>query len=60
MYALQIEKFGEPLQVIQRVNLPDPQAPLADQVVIGVEYAPVNNVNLLVAMVSGPKESDRR
>jgi len=48
MYALELSTFGEPSEVITLVNLPDPQPPKADEVLIGVEYAPVNHVDLLV------------
>jgi NADPH:quinone reductase-like Zn-dependent oxidoreductase len=48
MYALELSTFGEPSEVITLVNLPDPQPPKADEVLIGVEYAPVNHVDLLI------------
>jgi NADPH:quinone reductase-like Zn-dependent oxidoreductase len=49
MYALQLSTFGEPSEVIELVNLPDPEPPKANEVLIGVQYAPINNSNLLVA-----------
>lgn len=49
MYALQLSTFGEPSEVIELVNLPDPEPPKANEVLIGMEYAPINNSNLLVA-----------
>ncbi len=47
MYALQISTFGEPSHVVERVKLPDPDAPLANEVLVAVEYAPINNTDLL-------------
>jgi NADPH:quinone reductase-like Zn-dependent oxidoreductase len=47
MYALQFSTFGEPAEVIELVTLPDPEPPQAHEVVIGMEYAPVNPVDLL-------------
>lgn len=49
MYALQLSAFGEPSEVIELVNLPDPEPPKANEVLIGMEYAPVNSVDLLIA-----------
>src|SRR5258708_39942114 len=49
MYALQLSTFGEPSEVIELVNLPDPEPPKANEALIGVQYAPVNHSNLLVA-----------
>ncbi len=49
MDALQISTFGDPSEVIELVNLPDPEPPKANEVLIGMEYAPVNHVDLLIA-----------
>jgi NADPH:quinone reductase-like Zn-dependent oxidoreductase len=42
MRAIQIKSFGEPLAVLEFVNLPEPPAPAAGEVLIGVEFAPIN------------------
>src|SRR5437762_8490186 len=42
MRALQIRAFGEPGIVLELADLPEPSAPGADQVLIGVEHAPIN------------------
>jgi NADPH:quinone reductase-like Zn-dependent oxidoreductase len=47
MYALQISSFGEPSDVVELVKLPDPHDPLANEVLVAVEYAPINGSDLL-------------
>ena len=47
MYALQISTFGEPSDVVERVKIPDPDAPMANEVLVAVEYAPINSSVLL-------------
>ena len=47
MYALQISRFGEPSDVLELVKLPDPHDPLANEVLVAVEYAPINGSDLL-------------
>src|SRR3989442_924589 len=47
MYALQISRFGEPSDVLELVKLPDPHDPLANEVLVAMEYAPINNSDLL-------------
>src|SRR5260370_15174682 len=47
MYALQISTFGEPSDVVERVKIPDPDAPMANEVLVAVEYAPINCSALL-------------
>src|SRR5205807_4072717 len=42
MRAVQIRTFGEPGIVLELADLPEPPAPTASQVLIGVEYAPIN------------------
>jgi NADPH:quinone reductase-like Zn-dependent oxidoreductase len=42
MRAVQIRTFGEPGIVLELADLPEPSAPRADQVLIGVEHAPIN------------------
>jgi NADPH:quinone reductase-like Zn-dependent oxidoreductase len=47
MYALQISSFGEPSDVVELVKLPDPHDPLANEVLVAMEYAPINGSDLL-------------
>src|SRR5258705_62678 len=42
MRAVQIRTFGEPRIVLELADLPEPSAPAAGQVLIGVEHAPIN------------------
>ncbi|MFL5665895.1 MAG: alcohol dehydrogenase catalytic domain-containing protein [Ktedonobacteraceae bacterium] len=49
MYALQFSTFGEPSEVVELVNLPDPEPLKANEVLIGMEYTSVNHVDLLIA-----------
>jgi NADPH:quinone reductase-like Zn-dependent oxidoreductase len=37
-----IKAFGEPTEVLELVDAPEPPGPVAGEVLIGVEYAPVN------------------
>ncbi|HLY88993.1 MAG TPA: hypothetical protein VKQ27_08410, partial [Acetobacteraceae bacterium] len=34
--------FGEPTEVLELVDLPKPSQPAAGEVLVGVEYAPIN------------------
>ena len=47
MYALQISSFGEPSDVLELVELPDPHDPLANEVLVAMEYAPIDGSDLL-------------
>ena len=42
MRGVQIRTFGEPETVLELADLPEPRVPAAGQVLIGVEYAPIN------------------
>lgn len=42
MRAIQIEAFGKPQDVLALVDLPEPPAPGAGEVLLGIEYAPLN------------------
>ena len=42
MRAIQIEAFGDPKSVLALVDLPEPAAPGAGEILLGVEYAPLN------------------
>jgi NADPH:quinone reductase-like Zn-dependent oxidoreductase len=47
MHALQIARFGNPSEVVDLVEIPDPDAPGAGEVRVAVEYAPINTSVLL-------------
>ena len=47
MRALQIAWFGNPFEVVERVEVPDPDAPGVDEVLVAIEYAPINTSVLL-------------
>ena len=48
MKALQISTFGNPEDVAELVELPEPSAPGAGEVLVAVEYAPINPSELLM------------
>ena len=50
MKALQISRYGAPPEVVQVVDLPDPGAPDAGEVLVAVEYAPINISEVLTIM----------
>ena len=47
MKALQMAKYGAPQGVVELVDLPEPEAPKADEVLVAVEYAPINHSEIL-------------
>jgi len=47
MKALQMTKYGAPQEVVELVDLPEPGAPQADEVLAAVEYAPINHSEIL-------------
>lgn len=47
MKALQMTRFGVPQDVVELVDLPEPEAPKADEVLAAVEFAPINNSEIL-------------
>jgi NADPH:quinone reductase-like Zn-dependent oxidoreductase len=49
MRAVQLTAYGNPIEGLQYVNLPEPDAPGPNQVLIEVEFSPVNNSDLLIA-----------
>ncbi len=51
MKALQIETFGNPVEVVKVVDIPDVAAPAAGEVVIALEASPINQYDLL--MIAG-------
>ena len=54
MRALQIRTFGEPGIVLELADLPEPPAPAAGQVLIGVEHAPINMNDLYLIQGAYP------
>jgi NADPH:quinone reductase-like Zn-dependent oxidoreductase len=42
MRAVQIKAFGQPREVLRLVDVPEPPGPAAGEVLVGVEYAPIN------------------
>lgn len=49
MRAVQLTAYGNPIEGLQYVNIPEPEAPGPNQVLIGVEFSPVNPSDLLLA-----------
>jgi NADPH:quinone reductase-like Zn-dependent oxidoreductase len=49
MRAVQLTAFGNPVDGLEYVDIPEPDAPGADQVLIGVEFSPINPSDLMVA-----------
>ena len=49
MRAVQLTSFGDPVDGLQYVDIPEPDAPGLNQVLIGVEFSPINPNDLMVA-----------
>ena len=49
MRAVQLTAFGNPVEALKYVDIPEPGAPGPSQVLIGVEFSPINPNDLLVA-----------
>src|SRR6201995_6144400 len=49
MRAVQLTSFGPPVGGLQYVDMPEPDAPGPNQVLIGVEFSPINPNDLMVA-----------
>jgi NADPH:quinone reductase-like Zn-dependent oxidoreductase len=47
MKALQMLRYGAPPEVVELADVPEPAAPGAGEVLVAVEYAPINNSELL-------------
>jgi NADPH:quinone reductase-like Zn-dependent oxidoreductase len=54
MRGAMIKAFGEPSEVLELVDAPEPRSPAAGQVLVGVEYAPVNMNDLYVIQGAFP------
>ena len=48
MRAIQISSFGNPTDVLELIDIPEPPQPDAGQALIGVEFAPINHNDLLL------------
>ena len=48
MRAVQITSFGDPVAAVEFAEVPEPPAPAEGEVLVGVEFAPVNYNDLLV------------
>jgi NADPH:quinone reductase-like Zn-dependent oxidoreductase len=49
MRAVQLTVYGNPVEGLNYVDIPEPDAPGPNQVLIGVEFSPVNPSDLLLA-----------
>ena len=49
MQAIQLTKYGKPEEGLRLVEIAEPGAPRSSQILIRVEYAPINDSDLLVA-----------
>lgn len=54
MRRAMIKAFGEPKEVLELVDMQDPAAPAEGEVLVGVEYAPVNMSDLYVIQGAFP------
>ena len=62
MRAVQLTAFGNPVDGLEYVDIPEPDASGLNQVLIGVEFSPINPNDLLVAqgIYSSPPLASRR
>ena len=49
MRAIQLTAYGNPVEGLKYVDIPEPDAPGPNQVLIGVEFCPINPSDLLLA-----------
>jgi NADPH:quinone reductase-like Zn-dependent oxidoreductase len=49
MRAIQLIAYGDPVEGLKRVDIPEPEAPGSNQVLIEVEFSPLNQNDLLLA-----------
>jgi len=49
MHAVQLTAYGKPVEGLKYVDIPEPEAPGPNQVLIGVEFSPLNQSDLLLA-----------
>jgi NADPH:quinone reductase-like Zn-dependent oxidoreductase len=49
MRAVQLTAYGDPIEGLKYVDIPEPDGPGRNQVLIGVEFSPLNQSDLLLA-----------
>jgi NADPH:quinone reductase-like Zn-dependent oxidoreductase len=49
MRAVQLTAYGDPLEGLKYVDIPEPEAPGSNQVLIGIEFSPLIQSDLLLA-----------
>ena len=49
MRAVQLRAYGNPVEGLNYVDIPEPKAPGPNEVLIGVEFSPLNPSDLLLA-----------
>jgi NADPH:quinone reductase-like Zn-dependent oxidoreductase len=54
MRGVMIKAFGEPSEVLELVDLPEPKGTAAGEVLVGVEYAPINMNDLYLIQGAFP------
>lgn len=54
MRAAMIKAFGEPAEVLELVDVPEPAGPPAGEALVGVEYAPINMNDLYLIQGAFP------
>src|ERR1700732_1952832 len=50
MRGVQLTAYGNPVEALKYVVIPAPEAPGPNQVLIGVEFSPINPSDLLLAL----------
>jgi NADPH:quinone reductase-like Zn-dependent oxidoreductase len=50
MRAVQLTAFGNPVDGVKYVDVPEPDAPGPNEVLIGVEFSPIDPSDLLLAL----------
>ncbi|MDZ4368018.1 MAG: zinc-dependent alcohol dehydrogenase family protein [Afipia sp.] len=48
MHSVQLNAFGKPWEVVETVTIPDPGAPGAGEIVIDMEFSPINPSDLVL------------
>lgn len=48
MHSVQINAFGKPWDVVEAISLPDPGAPGAGEIVVDMEFSPINPSDLVL------------
>jgi NADPH:quinone reductase-like Zn-dependent oxidoreductase len=49
MRAVQLTAYGDPVEGLRNVDIPEPYAPGPNEVLVGVEFSPLNPSDLLLA-----------